>query len=255
MHPIITKIFGIPVYSYGFFMAVAFLLCLCLVAQRAKTFGIVREHILDVCFYVFISGLAGARLFYVVMDLPYYLKNPLEIFQLQKGGLVFYGGIIMALAAGILVIKKYKLPLGKTVDLLVLYLPLGHAIARVGCFLNGCCYGKPTGVLWAVQFPQNSLPGIRFGSMHIHPVQFYSSLVDIGIFLILSCIPRRRFSGELVFFYFILYGTGRFFLELFRADTLILVWGLNIFQLISLGIVILGLVLRPVFGKYARGSL
>lgn len=252
MHPILVEIYGIPIYSYGLMMAVAFLVCVALAIYRAASIGIAPHHILDLSLYILISGIVGARLSYVVTNLPYYLAHPVEIFLLQKGGLDFYGGYGLALIVALLVIKRRRLPMGKVADLIILYLPLGHAIARIGCFLNGCCYGKPTEVAWAVQFPPYSLAARHFGpDHHIHPVQLYSSMVNLGIFIMLG-LQKKRFEGELVFDYMILYGASRFILEFFRADNPVVLWGLNTFQLISLGMVILTLILRPIIRMYTQ---
>lgn len=255
MHPILVKICGIPLYSYGLMLAIAFLVCVMLALRKAVSIGIAPHHILDLSLYILVSGIMGARVLYIATNLSYYIEHPFDIFLLQKGGLSFYGGFGLALIVGFFVAKRRKLPLGKVSDLIILYLPLGHAIARIGCFLNGCCYGKPTSVLWAVQFPPYSLAARHFGTNHlVHPVQLYSSLMNLGIFLALS-LSRKRFDGELVFKYMILYGAGRFILELFRGDNPVVLFGLNIFQLISIGILILGLILKPVIEKHARNSL
>lgn len=255
MHPVLVKIYGIPIYSYGLMLAIAYLICVALALYRANSIGIAPHHILDLSVYILISGIIGARLLYVAMNLSYYLGHPVEIFLLQKGGLAFHGGFVLALIAGVFIVKRRGLPLGKIADLIILYLPLAHAIARIGCFLNGCCYGKPTGAAWAVQFPSHSLAVHQFGPDHfIHPVQFYSSLVNLGIFLMLV-LRKKRFEGELIFDYMILYGAGRFILEIWRADNPVVFWGLSTFQLISLGMVLFGFIVRPVIERHARNSL
>lgn len=230
-------------------MALGFLVCIMLAIRRAKTLQISPNHILDLSLYIVISGIVGARLLYILMNFSYYFKHPIEIFLLQKGGLSYYGGFLLALIVGFLVARKRRLPLAKIADLIALYLPLGHAISRIGCYLNGCCYGKPTEMICAVQFPSYSLAAHHFGSNHfIHPVQLYSVLMNLFIFIILN-LYKKQFEGELIFDYMILYGIGRFILEIFRADTPVVFLGLSAFQFISLGLILSGLIIRYIIGK------
>jgi len=248
MHPILFSFHGISIYSYGAAMASAFLVSILLAVYKARSCGIAPYHILDLGLYIIVSGIIGARLLYVGLNWSYYLKHPLEIILLQKGGLAFQGGLILALAAGIFLIKKRNLPLGKVVDIVIIYLPLGHAIGRIGCFLNGCCYGKITTVPWAVQFPAHSFASQAFGPGHfVHPTEIYSSLMNLGIFLILV-FTKKQFDGELFFDYMILYGIGRFFIEIFRVNPVIF-WGLTAFQLICIAMIITGVLLKMIISR------
>lgn len=239
MHPVLTRIFGIPIYSYGLFLALAFLVCIILILRRSIFIGIAPHHILDLCLYAIISGILGARILYVILNWDYYIMHPVEIFLLNKGGLVFYGGFIAALITAILVVKRRKLPIWGIADIVILYLPLGQAIGRIGCFLNGCCYGKPTTSILGVQFPEYSFAASQFGIEHlVHPTQIYSSLADVLIFLILGSRMRYR-----ILWYMFLYGTARFILEFFRADNPAVFYGLNIPQIISIIMIIIALIL------------
>lgn len=240
MYPILVRIYGIPIYSYGFFLALAFFICLVLIMRRALSAGIAPHHILDLGIYLIISGIIGARLFYVLTDPDYYILRPLEIFFLNKGGLVYYGGFVTALITGIIFIKRRKLPVLKIADLVVAFLPLGQAIGRVGCFLNGCCYGKTTSSVFGIRFPPYSFAAGEFGTgHHVYPVQIYSSAVDIFIFLVLMIrMKYKRFDGQIVIYYMFLYGTARFLLEFLRADNPAVFYGFNVPQLISTGMIL-----------------
>jgi len=126
--------------------------------------------------------------------------------------MVFYGGLLVALPVTCGVIKKMKLPAGAVVDAIGLALPLGIAIARVGCFLNGCCYGKPSGLPWAVTFPGTTTP--------VHPTQLYEMILDLAIFAFLLWVRRYLTrDGDLFFMSLASYAVVRFFMEFFRAHT------------------------------------
>lgn len=245
MHPILIKIFGIPIYSYGLFLALAFLVCIMLVLRRAVSIGIDPHHILDLALYVIISSILGARLLYVVMEWHYYMMHPFEIILVNKGGLAFHGGFILALIVGVLVVKGKGLPIGQIADIISLYLPLGQAIGRIGCFLNGCCYGKETSSIFGVRFPEHSFVANRFGvDAFVHPTQIYSSVASLVIFIILGLrIKGKRFNGQILLEYMFLYGAARFIIEYFRADNPVVFYGLDIPQIISIFMIIIALIL------------
>jgi len=246
MNPVLFEVFSIPVYSYGFMMAAAFLICLLLILRRCRVLGIEPQQVLDLGLCIIIAGILGARVLYIILNGRYYFQHPLEVFLLNKGGLIFYGGLICALLAGYIMLKKRRLPVLKIADLFFVYLPLGHAIGRIGCFLNGCCYGRPAEVLWAVRFPAYSMVGQRWGPDNlVHPVQIYSSLANLVIFIILSLrIGYKKYDGQIILDYLLLYGLARYCLEYFRADNPVVICGLNVPQLMSLSMVIISLVIR-----------
>jgi phosphatidylglycerol:prolipoprotein diacylglycerol transferase len=181
--------------------------------KDAPRFNISRDAIWDLLLYILISGVAGARLFHVILNLSYYASRPLEIIMFQKGGLAIHGGIIFAILVGIVVISKKRLAFWKTADLIILYLPLGQAIGRLGCFLNGCCYGK-----WG------------------HPVQIYSSIALLTLFFALKLISqkKRRFDGEIFLLYFLLYCPIRFALDFLRGDLTVVLFGLTTSQIVNI---------------------
>ncbi len=249
MDPILFKFFGITVYSYGFFLSFAFMLCLMLILRRARFMDIAPHYVLDLGLYIIISGIVGARLFYIFSNFNYYLENPLEIFLLNKGGLVFHGGLILALIVGIAIVKIWKLPVLQMADLVITFLPLGQAIGRVGCFLNGCCYGKPTESIFGIKFPTYSFAANAFGpDIYVYPTQIFSSIADLAIFFILLLrMKKKQYDGQAVIYYLFLYGVARFFLEFLRADNPIVFYGLNVQQIISVLMIVISLVLFPFF--------
>ena len=167
-----------------------------------------------------------------------YFKDPLEIIKINKGGLVFHGGLIAAITASIVFMKKSKQPLLETLDILCVYVPLAHAIGRVGCFLNGCCSGKPTQIFLGVIFPGYSL--------RVHPTQLYSSFLLLVLFMVLYSMEKKKhFPGQMISLYLILYGIIRFCIEFLR-DNPVVFFGLSMYQCIRIAFVLIGLILYNV---------
>ena len=208
-------------------LVAAFLISSILARGEAKKQRINPELIFNFGFIIFISGIIGARLFYIIENITYYLKNPLEIIMLQQGGLSWFGGLILAIICGIIYLKKKKLSIYKTFDLIAPFVALGQAIGRVGCLLNGCCFGKVSN--FGLYFAMHKLVLI--------PTQLYSSLILIFIFIILRLLqdkPHRE--GQIFFTYLILYSLKRFFIEFWRLDNEIILFSLTLFQIISIAI-------------------
>ena len=205
-------------------LAIAFLIGSSLAAIQAKKQHIDPDIIFNLSFLVFISGIIGARLFYVMENINYYIKEPLEIILLSRGGLSWFGGLVSGFICSGVYLKNKKLSLYKILDLMSPFVALAQAIGRVGCLLNGCCYGRifKYGIYSAAH------------GFALIPAQIYSSLVLIFIFIILRLLqdkPRRE--GEIFFVYLALYSVKRFFIEFWRADNEIILFGLTLFQLIS----------------------
>jgi len=237
MYPVICKIGIFHIYSYGLMLAIAFMLGSFLASRQAPRINVRPEVIFNLCFLVFIAGIIGARLFYVGYNLFYYLKNPLEIIMLQQGGLSWFGGLILGIASGLLYLKKKRLPLGKVADLIAPYLALAQAIGRLGCFLNGCCFGEVS--RFGIYFPAHDATLI--------PTQLYSSLLLFLIFIVLRLLRERPHrDGQIFFFYLLFYCAKRFLIESFRADNLPLIFGLTIFHILSISgfiVAVTGLIL------------
>ena len=228
MHPILFKIGNFAIYSYGVVIAFSVLWVSFLALRRGRKEGLDEETLLNIIFLVVISGLFGARLLHILVHFSYYLHHPAEIIAIRHGGMAAQGGLIFGLIAGIIFLRRAKLPTLRVLDLFGLYLPLAQAIGRIGCFLNGCCYGKETGFFWAVRFP--------FDGISRHPTQLYYALVNFAIFLILlksysqakkrssaACSARQvsllhKNNGEILLLYFLLYSASRYALDFFRGD-------------------------------------
>lgn len=227
MHPIICQIGPFSIYSYGLMLVIAFIVSSTLAMQEAKRQRMSPELIFNFSFTVFVFGVIGARIFYVVENINYYFKTPLEIIMLQRGGLSWFGGLLLGSISGIIYLRKKKFAIFRTLDLLIPYVALGQAIGRIGCLLNGCCFGK------ASRF------GIYFSvyKVILIPTQVYSSLALVAIFIILRLLQRRpQPAGKIFFIYLLLYSIKRFIIEFWRADNAVIFFGLTFFQLISIAI-------------------
>ena len=213
-------------------MAMGFLTTIFLIEKEAARRKIPAAKISHLCLLSFIFAILGARLMYVLMNISFYRERPLEILMLHHGGLMFHGGLITGLAAAWVYLKRSKLPVLSAMDIVALYLPIGQAIGRIGCFLNGCCFGREG-----------------------HPAQLYESLGSIIIFIILRlvsqpCPPRvarrlvlRGGTGSIFSLYLILYPINRIVVECFRADLPKIWMGLSLTQLISVGIFVCGIII------------
>jgi phosphatidylglycerol:prolipoprotein diacylglycerol transferase len=218
MHPVLLRIGSFTIYTYGFFAALAMLTALWFILYQSGKWQLPAEQIMNLFFYSIIAGLVGARLFYVVLNLPAFIADPLEVFKVWNGGLVFYGGFLTGLAFVVVYIRYNRLPAGKIMDMIAIGMPLAHGVARIGCFFAGCCYGKPSDQPWAVAFTNPETLARPLG-VPLHPTQLYSSLGNLLIFLVLLLISRTgRFSGRLIFIYLLTYGLFRTFVEIFRGD-------------------------------------
>jgi len=235
MFPVICKIGPLTVYSYGLMLAVSVIVCAFFLSRDAKKFGIESDIIFDLFFWTVLSGIVGARLFFIVLNLEYFLDHPSEIVMIQHGGLAWQGGFVLGFLCSIWFIKKKNLSLIKMIDMAAPYLALGQSLGRVGCFLNGCCFGK--GVHWGIYFPVHSA--------YLHPTQLYSSLGLLIIFFILKRYQKFNSIGGYVFIlYIILASSQRFIVEFYRADHYSIYLGLSIYQYVCLGFILVAVYAR-----------
>ena len=219
MYPELLKIGPLTIHSYGMFYALGIIAAVCLSEYLYRRTGGKPGVIADMSIPVVIGVLLGARTMFVLVESSYYLEHPLEVFKVWQGGLVFYGGLIGGALAFVITARIRKLDLWRLADTLAPGIALGHGLGRIGCFLAGSCYGRPTDVPWAVTFTApNSLARDILG-VPVHPTQLYSSASLFLLSGILILISRgRSFRGQVIASYLLLYGTFRFFIEFFRGD-------------------------------------
>lgn len=233
--PVAFVILGRPIYWYGVLVALGFLAALLHWNALAPRLNLPAGIGSDLAFLVMIGGILGARAMYVAANWAYFSAHPAEIVRIDQGGLIFYGGFLAA-AAGVAVMARVRhIPLWTLGDFTVSALPLGHALGRIGCLLNGCCYGAPSDLPWAV----------KTAGAWRHPVQGYEAIFNIALYLTLCLLLLRRVqAGFVVAAYLIGYGLWRFAIEFLRGDARMQAWGgLNAAQTLSLVLVGLGFIL------------
>jgi phosphatidylglycerol:prolipoprotein diacylglycerol transferase len=238
MHPTILKIGPFTVYSYGMMVAIGFAVAVFCMYRRAPKFHIDPNRIIDVCILMLVTGIVGARMLYVIINSGYYMAHPFEIINVSKGGLVLYGGLLSALAALVLYLRAIKLDFWAVMDLIAPYLALAQVFGRIGCFLNGCCYGQASGDGYMFGVKTLSDPVVR------HPTQIYAAIALFLIFLILRIWQdRKQFEGEIFLGYCALYSYKRFLIEFMRGDNPRMLFGLTISQVISVIVLVAAVVI------------
>jgi len=210
MFPVFFRLGGVTVSAYGVMLVAAFALCTLGFVRAGGKSGLAQGKLLDLALWVMVVALAASRLLYVLLALPAYRADLLSLFNLRLGGFSFFGALAAGTAAGLWYAGRHGLPPGKILDLAVPFLALGYALVRVGCFLNGCCFGLPSELPWA-------LPAAATDKIPRHPTQLYAAAAGLVLFLLLHLRRRRPgFSGRL-FLEFILFYCGlRFVIEFFR---------------------------------------
>ncbi len=217
------------IHTYGVMQAIAFFTAIFIAVSRAKREGIDPNIVFDLAIWVLVSVVIGARIWYVAEHFGDYSENPYDILKIWQGGLVFYGGFIGAFIGGLLFLKIRKLVFTRTGDIIAPSLAIGIAIGRIGCFLNGCCYGRISrsyGIAfpgrefsppYADQLKQGLIESGASHSLPVIPTQLYSTLDNLVIFGILMVLSRRKpFEGFLIWLFFALYGIHRFIIDFFR---------------------------------------
>jgi len=230
MDPIAFKIGGFAIYWYGILVAGGFLAGLWTASRRCVLDKLDGKVISDLGVWVIIAGMLGARAMHVLTYWDdQYAGGPLwQVLDFRSGGLVFYGGFIGAALAVILYIRLHgKQPLWKIADAFAPSIPLGHALGRLGCLMFGCCFGTACDLPWAIQFPAASpafnalgqAPTDAAHSLHVHPTQVYSALLNVALYGGLAWLYRhKRFDGQVFGLYLAGYSINRFVVEFFRGD-------------------------------------
>ena len=239
MHPILLDLhFGIfsreiVVRAYGIICAIGFLAGIYMAFREARRLGRNPGVVLDLSFWLIFAGMTGGRIAFILVNFSEYFGNPVEILRFWDGGFVWYGGLIGAIAGGWIFMAVKSIEFAPMADIMILGVPLGHAIGRIGCFMAGCCWGKPCGD----DFPL----GVMFGdpesaapkNVHLHPVQLYEAAGELAIFGVLMALRgRKKFEGQIFLVYLVLYSALRFAVEFFRGDR---IRGLYFNQTVSIG--------------------
>lgn len=258
MHPILFEFGNWPVYSYGVLLAAAYLAALQLAVVRARRQGLDGSKVMDLGIYLIIAALVGAKLMLVLVDFNYFVSQPAELLGLVRAGGVFYGGLIAAVGVALWLVRRYGLPMWTTADLFAPGIALGHVIGRFGCLLAGCCYGRPTGLPWAITFT-DPVAAANVGTplgIPLHPTQLYDAGAELLIMVLLLVTERkgRPFAGRTFWAYILLYGVSRFIIEFYRGDDRGTMLGMSTSQFISVVAVPLALVMLAWLRNRSRRS-
>jgi phosphatidylglycerol:prolipoprotein diacylglycerol transferase len=255
MHPILIDFGFFQLPSYGLLLATAVVVALWTLRLRADRAGMDGVRLVDFGLWLVIWALVGAKLLLVLIELPRYIKDPAALIGTIRAGGVFLGGFIAAVVAAIVLLRRYQLPALPSFDVLSPSLALGHAIGRIGCLMAGCCWGASCDLPWAITY-SNPVAAQNLGTplgQPLHPFPVYSFLFNIGLYLVLAAYYKRRPAPGRVFgTYLVVYGIGRFVLELTRGDAargFVLGGSLSTSQLISAALILIGVGLHVWIGR------
>ncbi len=246
MHQVLFSIRSFALHTYGVLIALGFLVGIVLAAREARRVGQSQERMLDLCFWILVSGLVGSRILYILTNLSDYVATCREgiasgsrremiwkcsaALHVWEGGLVYYGGFLGALLVVLWYVRRHKMPFLRNADVLAPSLAIGHFFGRLGCWAAGCCFGKVCQLSWGARFPPGSLafddlagrgmvpPGAQV-TPPLHPTQLYEAGGELIIFFVLLALRRRkRYDGQVLLGYLFLYPLLRMVVELFRGD-------------------------------------
>ena len=255
MHPILIPLQvggqDFSLHTYGLMMATAFVVAIWIAVRQARRTGQDPEDVMDISFWILISAMVGARVLFIFVNADQYWyactdfehfnatfdpPEPLdgahcfEVLKVWTGGLVFYGGFLGAVAAAVWYCRSHGLRFFRIADTLVPSVALGQCFGRLGCLAAGCCWGKACDLAWGIHLPAHSMAwkgqlesGLidRFAetTVAIHPTQLYESLATLGIFTLLVLYrQRKRYHGQVLLMYLLVYPVTRSFIEVFRGD-------------------------------------
>lgn len=244
MYPELFRIGSFPVTTYGIWLALGMLFALFAASRLAARDGLKRDNIYDLGLWTLVGGLVGSKV------LMFFVEENVQVFTLDflRSGGVFYGGLIGGFLAVVVIVRYYKLPFWKVADAFAPAVALGQAFGRQGCFAAGCCWGKPTDLPWGVHFSKlgNEYTGVPIygpdgGDLHLHPTQLIESFTMLAVFGLLFWLHRRKkFDGQILIAYGIIYSIFRFSVEFIRDDPrgdlfgLTTLTGLSTSQIVSL---------------------
>ncbi len=273
----------LPLHTYGLLIAAGFVFGIWLAQREGKRRGQDPEQIADLTFWILVSALVGSRVYYILVNWRDYFEAGTffaatsfgripRVLAIWEGGLVFYGGLIGAVLVAWFYMRRHGMDFLSHADTLIPSLALGHFFGRLGCFGAGCCWGdvSTSHLPWLVHFPPESLayqsfasratPGAflaadRSATLPLHPTQLYESFGELGLFLLLVLVirPRKRFHGQVLASWLVLYAMLRALVESFRGDVERgMVLGLGVGTWTSLVILGLGVALFATAGRRAR---
>lgn len=233
---IALKIFNIEIYWYAIIIILAVIISIELYKKNDGMYNIKFNTVLDLLIWAIPIGFLGARIYYCVFNIQYYSNNMQEVFNIRKGGLALYGGIIFAYIFIYIFCKKRKVNLKDMLDFLVINLPLAQSIGRWGNFFNIEAYGRETNNILRMGIIENGV------YKEVHPTFLYESICTFIIFLILNRMKeKRKYRGQMVYWYLLLYSIIRYIIEGLRVDSLMM-YNFRVSQIFSVVMFAIGLV-------------
>ena len=218
MHPEIAHWGVIHIRSYGLLLAVAFLFGTWISLREARRLRLDEDRVVNVILVALVAGVLGARMLYVLEHVSEFRREWGSVLALWQGGLTLYGGVVAGAFAGLVAARRQRLPMWVVADALTPALAIGTMFGRIGCFLNGCCYGRPTTLPWGVHFPPDSFAGLEFGNSAVHPSQLYFAALGLALFaLVLALRGRFTVPGQLFWLFLLLFSLARVPLDFTRA--------------------------------------
>ena len=246
MHPVLFKLGPLTVHSYGVFLMIGFAAAVLWSIREGARRGIAKDDIVDTGLALLVGGLIGARALFILLNRGSF-SSPAQWLHIWEGGLSFHGCLVGGAIAMFLIARRRGIPLIPLMDTAAPAVPLGYFFGRIGCYLNGCCYGGVCDLPWATRFHDATAPGGL--TPPSHPTQLYSALAGLFMFGFLAWLSRRqRFDGQLALLFFVLYSTYRFIVEFFRkgVSARVAFEGLTQAQVASILIALTALILMAV---------
>ena len=264
MRPWLFFIGDVGVPSYWALLMIGFMAAIYLSWKMARRAGVDGNRMLDLNLIILVCGVVGARLMHVLVEddplrpgepiLYHYLRHPLEILNVTNG-LAFYGGLLLAIPVAVWYVRRRELGVGRVADIAGVCIPLGLVFGRLGCFLAGCCHGKPTDMPWGVAFSDPASLA-RPLNTPLHPTQLYSSAFALLLFVLMWAGYRRwkRFDGQVFLWFVALYSAGRFLIEFLRNDNrgMFFSGSLSASQVVALPLLAAALIWLYVRGRKSR---
>jgi len=249
VRPILIEFGGIAIPSYGVMLVISFIVAILYVRKAAKKFSISPIIIENLAFYLMVGVIVGGRILYVIFHWHQYENDILGIIRIWEGGMMFFGGFIGAMIAGFIYLRKEKIPVLKVADIIAPAIAIGLFFTRIGCFLNGCCFGIPSTLPWAIRFPPHCVAGTSpVGDLTLHPTQIYTSLFGLALFFFLNNkLSKPHGRGEIFALYLMFHGAFRFGVNFIRYyENSANIW---INHVIALGLVAVGAVIYIISSK------
>ena len=242
------SVFGIEVYMYAICIVTGIIVAAILCNINKEKFENKFENILDIGIFSLFFGIIGARIYFIIFNLEYYLNNIKEVFNFRDGGLAIYGGLITGILTAIIICKIKKIDILNVLDYVIPFVALAQAIGRWGNFFNVEAYGYETDIFLRMGIFTSD------GYIEVHPTFLYESICTILIFLILRKLQKnRKFKGEIFLLYCILYSGIRFFIEGLRIDSLMF-YNFRISQILSIIIFLISIIMFYLTKKLSKKS-